>query len=184
MYTYYVAGLPYSDELYHHGIKGQKWGVRRYQNEDGTLTAEGRRRYGNALGQYASGKYSVLRKFATGDWALGNKRLGDRREQRLSNKIEKAKSKGKDTSKLQTKYEIQKTRNIARDTYNSKQSTGKLLVQKLMLGDFMADSYRSARGRGRDIGEAAVESMVGLLTGIPALSIAYDISDTKKQLSK
>ena len=28
-------------ELYHHGIKGQKWGVRRYQNPDGSLTAEG-----------------------------------------------------------------------------------------------------------------------------------------------
>ncbi len=32
-------------ELYHHGIKGQKWGIRRYQNEDGTLTEEGRQRY-------------------------------------------------------------------------------------------------------------------------------------------
>lgn len=34
-----------SNELYHHGIKGQKWGVRRYQNPDGTLTAAGRKRY-------------------------------------------------------------------------------------------------------------------------------------------
>lgn len=33
-------------ELYHHGIKGQKWGVRRYQNSDGSLTAEGREHYG------------------------------------------------------------------------------------------------------------------------------------------
>ena len=31
--------------LCHHGIKGQKWGIRRYQNEDGSLTAEGRKRY-------------------------------------------------------------------------------------------------------------------------------------------
>lgn len=34
------------NELYHHGILGQKWGIRRYQNPDGTLTEEGKRRYG------------------------------------------------------------------------------------------------------------------------------------------
>ena len=37
----------YPDELYHHGIKGQKWGVRRFQNPDGSLTEVGQRRYGN-----------------------------------------------------------------------------------------------------------------------------------------
>ena len=30
--------------LYHHGIKGQKWGVRRFRNADGTLTAAGKKR--------------------------------------------------------------------------------------------------------------------------------------------
>ena len=38
----------YEKDLAHWGIKGMRWGIRRYQNADGTLTAAGRARYGNA----------------------------------------------------------------------------------------------------------------------------------------
>ena len=44
--------------LYHHGILGQKWGIRRYQNKDGSLTKEGLTRYmSSKRGQKTLAKY-------------------------------------------------------------------------------------------------------------------------------
>lgn len=42
--------IDFYNSLQHHGIKGQKWGVRRYQNSDGSLTEEGKQRYLNPDG--------------------------------------------------------------------------------------------------------------------------------------
>ena len=47
-------------ELRHHGIKGQKWGVRRFQNSDGSLTAAGRKRYGDGESSHDYGKGSSI----------------------------------------------------------------------------------------------------------------------------
>lgn len=48
----------YSNELYHHGIKGQKWGLRRFQNKDGTRTAAGKKRERESL------PHKIFSKFA------------------------------------------------------------------------------------------------------------------------
>lgn len=39
-----MSTVYFGEELYHHGIKGQKWGVRRFQNYDGTRTSAGKKR--------------------------------------------------------------------------------------------------------------------------------------------
>ena len=44
-----------NDELYHHGIKGQRWGVRRFQNADGSLKPAGEKRYGGSNGESDGG---------------------------------------------------------------------------------------------------------------------------------
>lgn len=57
----YYAVTTY-DGLYHHGIKGQHWGVRRFQNEDGSVTAAGAKRYMLGQGDYHS---SVTKKYSS-----------------------------------------------------------------------------------------------------------------------
>ena len=44
--------------LFHHGIKGQRWGVRRYQNKDGSLTSAGKKRYEIQSGD----QYDIIKK--------------------------------------------------------------------------------------------------------------------------
>lgn len=79
----------YETELYHHGIKGQRWGVRRFQNKDGSLTRLGLKRVDKAQKKAAKaaqktetrsarGPYSIDTKFESiaGDRSISRKKSG------------------------------------------------------------------------------------------------------------
>ena len=61
--------MNYNLELYHHGIKGQKWGVRRWQNSDGTFNDAGKKRY---FGDGAGENYHKLSKKITSSMSNEN----------------------------------------------------------------------------------------------------------------
>lgn len=64
-------------ELYHHGVKGQRWGVRRYQNKDGSLTSYGKNRYAKELAKLEAEKERVRQQEQT---AKKMKKLDDMRK--------------------------------------------------------------------------------------------------------
>lgn len=97
--------------LCHYGIKGMKWGIRRYQNPDGSLTAAGRARYGDfkTLGKHINEEKKKARVLAgaaaTTDRALTR---ANERVKKYSDKLEARRTKGKDTTRQERKLNAAK----------------------------------------------------------------------------
>lgn len=88
--NYYGYDIVKEADLTHHGIKGMKWGVRRFQNADGSLTTAGKKRYQTAADVYGEGHKTTAEQYnrRTKDQI----RFGDEGYQRIRNKLDKGKS--------------------------------------------------------------------------------------------
>lgn len=116
--------------LQHHGIKGQKWGIRRYQNGDGSLTTAGRERYG----QLGEKKYFDRTRDERREYREFKK--ADRRERKLEKyRDELMKDTRKDNDKISENRYKRMTLNELEKTKSGKKSMakGKRLVAEATL---------------------------------------------------
>ena len=112
-----------SDELRHHGVVGMKWGVRRYQNADGSLTPSGKKR--RSLGEVIKAHGTAKKRKAALEKARQTKLANKKAAEQRAKDVEAGKIKSKDMTEaeLQTRIkrlELEKTYNDA--IRNSKQT--------------------------------------------------------------
>ena len=84
--------------LYHHGIKGMKWGVRNYRNYDGTLTSAGKARYGGSTARHKLWK-AKQRLDAVDDKDIRRMSKADKNVQNVANNVSSIASKGKPSNR-------------------------------------------------------------------------------------
>lgn len=121
----------YPDELYHHGVLGMKWGVRRYQNKDGSLTNAGRKRQKSDTSE-AHPDYTRAHS------SKSVKSMSDSELQKVNNRLN-----------MERNYKSLTTKEV---------STGKKFVQKAIIGAAIggatvAVSSRVSKATGQAVGK-------------------------------
>ena len=129
--------MSYSNGAYlvHHGIKGMKWGVRRFQNEDGSLTSAGRARYddGSETREHKGGISSAgmgPKHGGISSAGMGPKSTSERRQQ-ISERRQQISERLRDLQEKKKERSIERGRELSKDKHVVAEERRKQVLQML-----------------------------------------------------
>jgi hypothetical protein len=166
-------------ELYHYGVKGMKWGVRRAQKyEKKARIARESAKEWDEIGKAKADK-------------LRSKGKNDKADRVLAKYRDNAKTDRSDAKKYEAKAKQENTKNNFRDArrdVSKSRSTGAKIATNILAGPFANRTYNSLKAAGASDASAAVVTGVTTMLGGPvghiAVSALYTHAAGKNQLRK
>lgn len=147
----FVDTIILGEELTHHGIKGQKWGIRRFQNKNGSLTPAGRKRYDDDDDE--SDTLSGMRFIPDDQNSLKkalSKRKTDKQRKEALEKARATRAANKKAEEEKQKAEAARQKKLAEGKLSSKEMTADELkerIAKMELEKKYDDLMKSQQGK-------------------------------------
>lgn len=179
---YYPDCLEYSDDLYHHGTKGMKWGVRRYQNKDGSLTAAGKKR--RSLGQVIRDHKTKKKRKAALEKAREAKAAKKKAEEKAkvaAEKRQKALEKGRLSTRKMTDEELKAYKTRLQTEKDIKDLVMETRPMKRLMSKMWSDAIvTGATKAGAKIVEDTLTKYANKALGLNAKSALDAVLDEQK----